>query len=307
MVETTTHEGTPQGGAGVPAGKPEGMPEVPASEGEVASLLDKLNKPGGEQAQAPPVEPKPEGAPEQPASVQIPDKFKNPDGSVNTEAWAKSHSDLEKKLSELFQERSEYRKAQDQMGEMQEYIKRIDEWREQTLAEKNPEKVEGDYTPEEIEDMRVNPKKYIKSEVQKELKSFQKEQASENKLKGEINAAVNYGRANVDGFSRLEPKIAERMKSDAFSQHPESVQQAYYAELGEMMPEMLRQSKDMGFTEGYKKHGEEMKLHVEGGGKASMPAEGGTVTAEQIKGMTAEQLEKMLPHVERSVQRDNKV
>ncbi len=304
-METTTPTAVPQSGvvSGSPAEKPAGMPEIPADEAGVSSLLEKLSKPGGEQNQgAPPVAAPPEG--EQPAQPQVPDKFKNPDGTVNTEALTKSYLEAEKQLSQHFQMKSEYGKTQEQLAEMQDYVKRLDDWREQTMAAQNPEKKDGDYTPEEIEEMRTNPREFIKKEVSQGLKSFQQEQKVEAELSGAIDSAINYGRANVDGFNKLEPEIAKLMESEAYTRHPESVKQAYYAVLGQKMPEMLKESKNMGFTEGYKKHGEEMGKHVESGGKSSLPMSGGSLTPEAIKNMSVEDLEKIIPTIDTRVRRE---
>ena len=208
----------------------------------------------------------------------------------------------------MFQERSEYRKAQEQIGQMQEYIKRLDEWREsQQQPQEEEPSVSGQYTPEEIEEMKSNPRAFIQKEVSKSLKSFQKEQAEERKLNEDINSAINFGRANIDGFKTLEPEIAKLMESPALARHPEAVQIGYYATLGQKSPQLISQAKNMGFTEGYNKAKEEMGKHVEGGGKSSIPVETGQLTRDQIKGMSLEELEKMLPNVDNRVQRNKAI
>ena len=306
-METTT-QAAPQSGvvAGEGASKPEGL-EVPTDEAGVASLLDKLNAPGGDkQAQEPAPAPAKEG--EQP-EVAIPDKFKNPDGTVNTEAMAKSYAEAEKQLSQMFQQRSEWQKTSEQLSEMQNYVKQIDEWRQQQMSqqEEEPEHEGGTYTPEEIEEMQKNPRSFIQKEVKKSLSSFQKEQEEERKLNEGINSAINYGRANIDGFKTLEPEIAKLMESPALAKHPDSVQIGYYATLGQKVPQLIAQSKNMGFTEGYNKAKEEMGKHVESGGKSSIPMSTGELTKEQIQGMSLEELEKALPTTDSRVQRDIRI
>jgi hypothetical protein len=303
MVETTTQEVAPQ--ATDSSSAPSGAPDLSgASLGELETLLGKVSQ-GGEQAQGVPPQAAPaqEGQPQpvQP-SVAIPDKFKNPDGSVNTEAWAKSYAEAEKQLSQLFQERSEWRKTNEQinaqMASMQEYMQKL------AAGKQEPEKPEGEYTPEEIEEMQRNPRSFIQKEVNKNLKGFMDEQKAERELAENINRAYNWGRANVDGFKILEPKIEAALQSGAYNRHPDAVQEAYYSQLGRQVGEIVKIAKNDAFTAGYNKAKEEMGRHVESGGKSTLPVEGGALTPDTLAGMSAADIEKLLPNVENSVRAD---
>ncbi len=299
MPESVTPTATPGEVISDPMNNPPG--DVPnldgVSQGDISSMLDKLNS-GGTAAPAPPAAPPvaAPGEPGEPEKPEIPAKFQNEDGTLNAEKVLQSYQASEKQLSQHFQMKSEFDKLGQQNQKLGTQLQSMNQWREQMEADKAATlKAPGrKYSEEEIKEINDDPGGFVKKEVTSQLAAHRKEVESEAKTDREINETINNARSSVDGFKELEPEIAELIASPGFTRSKEGVENAYYSALGRKSEAMMNQAKNMGYTEGYNKHKEEMTKHVESGDKSSIPADLGGLSKDQIDNSTPDELRKLL-------------
>ena len=300
MPESTTPTLTPGEVIDDPMSNPPGdMPSLEgASQGEIASALEKINSGGELPPEVPPKEPAPPGEPgEQKPEDEIPKKFLNEDGTVNVSAMWKSGREAEKQLSQHFQMKSEFDKLGQQNQQLGDQLQSMNSWREQMEADKAAKLAEPGrkYTEEEIKAINDDPGAFVKKEVTAQLAAHRKEVESAAKDDREINETINKARSSVDGFKELEPQIGELLSSPGLTRTKEGVENAYYSALGRKSEAMMAMAKNMGYTAGYNKHKEEVTKLVESGDKSSIPTEMSGLSKEQIDGASAEELQKMLP------------
>lgn len=148
--------GTPAGGGTpetTPPAVPESTPPAPSEPSQPKSLAEFFqsrmagNAPEGEtKPDAPPEDgaPKPETTPKasEPQPLDVPDKFKNPDGSLKVDALVKSYTSME----------SMYGKQVQQMNELQQTVKALQQQitqQAQTVNAQAPK--EDQLTPEELQ------------------------------------------------------------------------------------------------------------------------------------------------------------
>ena len=126
----------------------------------LAKLLDGA-EPGelfGQPAEpTPDTPPAPGNEPPQPIPApefQVPDKFKNPDGTLNTDALVKSYSGLEKKLGEQGQSLGQMQQLAEQNQQMQAYIQQVQQI---AAAQPQPQQQLVDDTPKFPWEVEMTP------------------------------------------------------------------------------------------------------------------------------------------------------
>jgi hypothetical protein len=121
-----------------------------------------------------------------PEPIAVPDKFKNADGSINTDAMAASYVELEKDRSRRVSEIDALKKAQEQAAETLKISEALEAIKANTTPEKEQEKSFDDYMAEkaaiyaeengvEVDDPSVKIAMRLVSDSVKALESWNKD------------------------------------------------------------------------------------------------------------------------------------
>lgn len=272
------------------------------SSADIEALLGKMTQ-GGEQgiAQKQGVQDKPvSGQLEKPndQELQVPDKFKNPDGTLKVESLLKSYTDAEKTLSRYGNVNHENETLKQQMTQMQQLVEDLRSAYLEKSQTKTKEEGSVEYTPEEIEEIQKNPKAFIAREVQRVIADRDNKNTEvqrEQRIRDyELLSAVNKARETLPEFSKLEPEIQKLADKEFITPHPEMIPILYNSVLGQKLPSIVDYVKQSSFKEGYDKAKQEMKLQVEGGGKDTSPVDI-SLDNSNIDKLSASELEKILP------------
>lgn len=314
QLPITPAEGTqPQASSEAP-----GMPDIKGmSETELASLLDQVN--AGGQPPASPPQPKPQ-QPAQPQPVQpkggpdltnVLNKFglKPQDIQANPalQKLAQSYYESERNLSGHFQQISDVRKENDELRRIaSEYDAYIQQLRTQPQPQgqvpvPNPDNIA--WTPQQVEEFNKDPMGFMAKEIRKgvqdgiktELSKYDEQAQRDRQMDNQIFIATAQARQNLDGFKQLEPQIKQILDQDFIERNPKAIEFAYYTALGKELPKILETAQNAAFQKGYEKHKEEMGRQVENAGKSSLSLDGGQINLQDLKNMSEQELEKIIP------------
>jgi len=235
--------------------------------------------------------------------VEIPDKFKNSDGSPNIDALSKSYQELEQGYGKLQNAAYENDKLKQQLSLMDNMIKDYRVELENKSKVTNPQTGEREYTPEELKMLEENPGKFVSMEIDKKLGEIEKRTTQKNNEQREreykVLTAVNQARANLPGFKAVESEVEGLLKKDFFDvSSPESVETAYHAAIGMKINDIVNAVRDKSFKEGMEHSKKLMSSQVEGGGRDTTPvgANIGNISLDSLRGKSAAEIAKLLPH-----------
>jgi hypothetical protein len=239
-------------------------------------------------------EAKPQVAPQQPAvkegEPQVPDKYKNPDGSINTAALLKTNLESEKVIGRQLNFENQMKQLADQNAQLQQQIQEFQQYRQEMDAKLNPPAEQQQLTAEDIANMTPQQlQSHLDQQIEAKFTAIKAEQELQQKIDQSINEVSQF-----DGAKELEADITKVLQSDVFQRSPSAPKMAYFAALGGKMPQLVGQARNMGYSEGYAKAKEEMTKGVDSG-KSSAPVDIGQITQEQADGMSKEELAKLLP------------
>lgn len=295
MAIVDANQASAQGISMTAATTPDSGPSVPDLTGyskEQLSDMLKADSSGGSAAQqetAPPVgqevaKPEvPELKTELKPDVNVPDKFKNPDGSINVDSLLKSYGEAEKVVGRQLNVESQIKQLSEQNQQLQQALEQV----KKAVPQPEPE---PELTAEQIAQMTPEQfQSHVDSKIESKFQAMLAKQELQQKIDASINEVSQYA-----GAKELEPDIAKVLQSNAFQSSPDAPKLAYYAALGGKMPQLVSQSRNMGYSEGYAAAKAEMLKGVDSG-KASGPIETGNLSEDQVKGMSREDLGKMIP------------
>jgi len=306
-LEPITHtDPSPVPDASVPQGEsvaPAGMGNLDGkSPEELAQLLGQMAQ-GGQQG----VQPTPDPADQQPqenqpqtpqpaqpaaAALQIPDKFKNQDGSLNAEALIKSQADGQSYASQVKNEMEQMRAENTQLMQMAEDFQNELRTSKQAAAQaKGPEMSDA-----EIEDYNANPKAYMAQEMKKELAKMNNKienNQTENHRDRMLDFKVTTARSkieNEEGFKDIAEDYNKILSTNMIDYDPRGPELARNAAMGMRMPQIVADAKNQAFTEGYEKAKSELSRQVSGGGGSTLPAGGANMDDETLNQMSPEEM-----------------
>lgn len=292
VLNSSTPDQTAVESAGAEQTVDSGTPDLSGkSTSELAELLGSIKsgeksaeqQPQGQPKQEPKLQTKPDG-------LAIPDKFKNPDGTPNIAGLLKSYDETSKQMHRLMNTEATNRQLQEQLAQLQQKIESISNG-----TEEQKQGAQLQYTPEELEMLEKDPKKFIELETEKRVSGKFNELMKEQTLNSQISAAVNKARAELPGFQDLEPEIEALADKEFIGRHPEAIPFMYYATLGQKTEALVNAARSKSYQEGYEKAKADMKLQVEGGGKDTTPADL-NISQDSLEKMSSAELAKILPH-----------
>lgn len=273
---------------------PESRPDLSGhSKEELASMLNSGSPAaqGSKQAETPTegnpaVKPAEDLKPnEQKSELNVPDKFKNPDGSINVPAMLKSYGEAEKVVGRQLNTENQLKQLSEQNQALQQ---KLEELSKAPVAEPEPE-----LTPEQMAEMTPQE---LQQNINKQIESKFQAMKAEQELQEKISMSINEV-GKLDGAKELEAEITKHLNSPAISRHPDAPKIAYYAALGEKTPMIVSQARNMGYSEGYAKAKEEMTKGVDSG-RASAPVESGNLSKDQIDALPISEHAKLIPRYE---------
>jgi hypothetical protein len=229
-------------------------------------------------------ETKPAVGEEKPIAPAVPDKFKNPDGSVNLDNLIKSYSEAEKKLGQTGNASHENELLKQQIQDLYSEM-------EQSKALQEELKSKFEMPQEELTQEQLT-RKIIREEMMKQEQDSRKQRIADY----EILSAINQAREKLPNFKEFEPEIEALSKqtNEFVKQSPKAVELLYNAVVGMKAPELVGIATKKAFQDGYEKAKAEMKMQVEGGGRDTTPVDVG-LNASSVGSMSAAELEKILP------------
>ena len=290
----------PQGDISSPAGMPNYDGKSPE---EMAQIIGQMS-PGGDglkptpdpeqqaqQAGQPKVS---EQKPAEPGT-QIPDKFKNADGSPNIEALIKSQADGQSYALQNKNEVDRLRSENDQLLKMGEDFQREIQYMK-TAGPQTSQPGSDQMSDKEIEEYNANPKAYMAKMMKEQMGQLNQKvegQRAEGQRDRMMDFKVNAALSNIknkEGYKELEADINGILNSNLLGYDPRGPEMAYHAAVGMRMPQIIAEAKNQAFTAGYEKHKEELTKQVTGGGGSTLPAGGPQLDDQTIDGMTPEQM-----------------
>lgn len=339
MAELTTQHGSNAGGPdNYDIAPPAGTPNVDdMGKDQIAGLLRESNA-GGSQAApvAPPVAPTPgqdpleqlpPKEPEIPVTPEVkPDAGKPEDKTDESLAnvykkfgivepneavtkMAKSYSEAEKTLSQNFQAKSDAEKLGKEnetlLGMAEDFQREINELKKAPVQSTQSIDPTASMTDKEIEEYNTNPKKMMAQMLQQALQPMQQKSVDQQKqndrdkvMDYKVLSEVNKFKADKK-FDGLEKDVDAILRDDNLPYTPQSVATAYHAARSLRMSEIVNTAKNEAFSQGYKKHEDEVKRMVDGG-RSTVPAAGsdglGGLSEESLDKMSAAEMSKLLPN-----------
>jgi hypothetical protein len=233
----------------------------------------------------------PAAIPEKPAEpkLDVPDKFKNPDGTPNVANLTKSYTELEKQFGRLNNINKENEILKQHLDDLKQEIESVKN--APTRQDSKPV-----YTQEELELLQNDPKRFVEMAIDKRMQG-QAEEARKNRLQDyEILTAINKARESLPGFKDLEPEIEQLADQEFIGRSPKAIPFMYYAALGQKAESLITSARDKAYKEGYEKAKGDLKLQVEGSGRDSAPADM-NINRDTVGKMSSEELSKILPHL----------
>lgn len=188
--------------------------------------------------------------------IEVPDKFKNPDGTTNLSALVKSYLFAEKKISEQGQELSQLAKLQQEISELKQLIAnelkgiKIEKTEATDAHAKDIENLEDiDFDKDEfLEEFYENP---IKALMKWEAKREQQRMAQLAKQEAEYQSKVAYWQNRIQevaqqypDFYDLLPVIQEIVNLNAgwLENAPNAIETAYWTAKGLMAQQFSESS-----------------------------------------------------------------
>ncbi len=230
--------------------------------------------------------------------MQIPDKFKNQDGSLNTEALIKSQADGQSYASQVKNDMEQMRAENAQLLQLGE-----DMQRELATAQAiQPQSAGDQMTDEEVTEYNANPKAFMAKQFKADMAKMnqkvddQRQDSHKDRIMDFKVASAQNKVQGYEGYKELEQDITSilGMKGadgkNIVGMDPRMHDLAFNAALGSRMPEIINEAKNTAFTAGYDKHKEEMTRQISPGGGSTLPAGGAQLDKETIDGMTPEQM-----------------
>jgi len=282
------------------------------SSGDILSMINSANQvqspqpanPANEPVKAvDPNAPKTEPAKADPNALPIPDKFKNPDGTLNTDNLLKSYLEAEKGLS---QQANLTHQTKQQLAEAEIYKNYAEELKKQLeQVQTQPQTQQTDdteYTEEEIQLIKENPRVWLKREVAKELQAEKLKASEETSKQREQDymmlTAINKARETLPAFAAVENEINELANQEWVGNDPQAIETLYYAAIGKKNEGLVAYAVEKARKEAYEQAKKDIQMQVDGGGRDSAPVDIGT-TVSAAKDATTEELGKMLPRTPR--------
>lgn len=227
-----------------------------------------------------------------PQEIQIPDKFKNQDGSLNTEALIKSQSDGQSYASQVKNEIEQLKEENLKLLQMgDDFQKELN-----GLQSAPAQPGQTPMTPEQVDEYNANPQAYVDKLVDKKMQTMdqkidgqRKEGQRDRMLDFKVNNEISKIKSR-EGYKELEEDIDGILKSNLIGWDPRGPELAYYAARGMKTTEMVVEAKNQGFNEGYSKHKEEIDRQVAGGGASTLPAGGVQLDDATLDKMTGEEM-----------------
>jgi hypothetical protein len=283
------------------------------SSGDILSMINGANQvqspqpanPANEPVKAvDPNAPKTEPVKPDPNAVQIPDKFKNPDGTLNTDNLLKSYLEAEKGLSKQANVSHETNQKLAEAEIYKKYAEDLKAKLDQTLAQNQaPKNTESsEYTEEEIKLIQENPRAWLRQELAKELQAEKQKSSEESSKQREQDymmlTAINKARETLPAFAAVENEIKELANQEWVGNDPKAIETLYYAAIGKKNEGLVAFAVEKARKEAYEQAKKDIQMQVDGGGRDSAPVDVGT-TVSAAKNATTEELGKMLPRTPR--------
>ena len=235
-------------------------------------------------------------------------KFGIVDPSEAVSKMAKSYGEAETSLSQSMQAKGDSERLTSEneklLGMAEDFQREITELKNASAKTvSDPAKM----TDEEINEYNDNPKAAIAKAVAAAINPIrdkaannervaQQDRVMDHKVLTEMNKYKND--KSFDGLQAdVEAILNDKGQNLAYT--PQSVALAHHAARSVKMPQIVVEAKNQGFSAGYNKAMDEVRRGVDGG-KSTIPAAGtgalGGFSAEQIEGMSAAELAKLLPN-----------
>jgi hypothetical protein len=234
---------------------------------------------------------------------KVPDKFKNPDGTLDVKRLLGSYLEAEKGLSKLSNVSHETKQAQTEL-EMykqlaQDFKSQLDLAKQQPpVGAQNPNALEPEYTEEEIKLIQNNPREWMKQELEKTLQQRDQKQGEESRAQRlkdyEMLTAINKARESLPGFRDVEPEINQMVDQEWVGDDPRAIETLYHAAIGKKTEALVNYASQKAYKEGYEKAKIDLKMQVDGGGQDSAPIDT-SVNLESVRDLSSAELKKVLP------------
>jgi len=252
-----------------PAAVGESTPQVSGKSS--ADILGMINQPaqpsvnpnnaaGSQPAEQKPVGQKPEET-KQPTPFdeldKVPDKFKNPDGTLDVKRLLGSYLEAEKGLSKLSNVSHETKQVQ---TEAEMYKQAAAEFKTELDALKqqiNQNKIEGNkpkYTEEDIKLLEEDPEKWVDKKLEEKLAQREQkilEKTKEQNYKNyEMMAAINQARQNLPNFKDFEQDIKKKFEDGIVNEDPRAFDELYYAQVGRHDEPLVNYAAEKAYKQG---------------------------------------------------------
>lgn len=272
-----------QGGNQVQSPQPEPATTPQTPNANVAPKVDQTKEP------IKPEEVKQDGLP-------VPDKFKNPDGTLDVNRLLTSYLEAEKGLSKTANEVHTNKTELEMYRQMaQDFKAQLDELKNKPAVGSEPE---AEYTEEEIKLIQENPKAWLKQELAKELQTREQKSAQEQMKQREQDymmlTAINKARETLPAFGALEQEIKQMANEEWVGDDPKAIETLYYAAVGRKNQDLVNYAVAQARKEAYEQAKKDIQMQVDGGGRDSAPLDA-SPNLESARLASTEELSKMLP------------
>lgn len=283
-----------------PSAPAEARPDLSSySKDDLAAML-RADQGGQKPTEAPAPTPEtkqPEVKQPDPAVPQVPDKFKNPDGSLNVDNLLKSYREAESTLGRQNQSLRDIELIKSENAELKQYLTELQKFKqniEGRIAESEKQEAETAPTQEEWAGMTPQEQQaYMDRKIESRVNEIQQKHDAQREMDTKIHSSIEEV-SKLEGYEHLKEDINAVLRSDIIDYHPDAPKIAYYAALGHKTPALVTQAKNMGFSEGYAKAKAEMGKVVDSG-KATSPVNIEGMSPEDLKKLSVEELKGMLP------------
>lgn len=219
-------------------GGPENTPSGDPTQGLENPLLKLLRADESKPSETQPVNNEP--APE-PQDIPVPDKFKNPDGTVNVNALLKSYTSLEGKLGEQGNQLGQMQALQQKVEQLSAMLQQKQEPPKPQWTEEQIQKMNEDFLQEFYDNplqslgklVNILAQQQAKSVVDPVLQKFEpilSEREQQKQMEMWNSQVQEVAQANVDEFIRLKDTMNEVIKTqaDIINALPDTVNKAQY-------------------------------------------------------------------------------
>lgn len=227
---TASTDPTPDGPENTPSGDP--------TQGLENPLLKLLGADESKPSETQPVNNEPAPGPQ---DIPVPDKFKNPDGTVNVNALLKSYTSLEGKLGEQGNQLGQMQALQQKVEQLSAMLQQKQEPPKPQWTEEQIQKMNEDFLQEFYDNplqslgklVNILAQQQAKSVVDPVLQKFEpilSEREQQKQMEMWNSQVQEVAQANVDEFIRLKDTMNEVIKTqaDIINALPDTVNKAQY-------------------------------------------------------------------------------